>query len=133
MAADPRYRVFVIFVDMVFSTESGAVAPINDLDRIQQPLAGFLDRVLGPQDLFGFLTSRNSVKDLVLAQKSDGDPIADRGPVALFAHRQGRGGCARRLQLRQQADSIDACRAMIAVAEGAAPRRRRPTRRSTTR
>src|SRR5580765_2139848 len=38
LAADPRYRVFVIFVDLVFSTESGAVAPINDLDRIQKPL-----------------------------------------------------------------------------------------------
>ena len=30
----------------------------------------FLQRVLGPQDLFGFLTSRNTVKDLVLGQKS---------------------------------------------------------------
>jgi hypothetical protein len=49
--------VFVIFVDMAYSKETGAVSTINDQDRIQSPLIGFLDRVLGPQDLFGFLTS----------------------------------------------------------------------------
>jgi VWFA-related protein len=70
MAADPRYRVFVIVVDLVFSTSAGAIVPQNDLRAIQQPLVGFLQRMLGPQDLFGFLTSRNSVKDLVLGQKS---------------------------------------------------------------
>ena len=84
MAADPRYRVFVIFVDMFFSNTTAA-APIDtgmpvgantnpaisgDVHRIQRPLVQFLDRILGPQDLYGFLTSRNSVKDLVLAQKS---------------------------------------------------------------
>ena len=63
MAADPRYRVFVIFVDMVYSGKT-------DIWYIQQPLVQFLDRILGPQDLFGFLTSRNSVKDLVLGRKS---------------------------------------------------------------
>jgi VWFA-related protein len=70
MAADPRYRVFVIFADMAFSTSAGAFVPTNDLGRIQQPLVTFLDRILGSQDLYGFMTSRNSVKDLVLAQKS---------------------------------------------------------------
>lgn len=69
-AADPRHRVFVIFVDMAFSTERGPFAEFNDIKRIQQPLVQFLNRVLGPQDLYGFLTSRNSVKDLVLGQKS---------------------------------------------------------------
>lgn len=69
-AADPRYRVFVILVDLVFSTSPGPFASTIDLPRIQQPLVDFLKRVLGPQDLFGFLTSRNSVKDLVLGQKS---------------------------------------------------------------
>ena len=44
--------------------------PNDDLPHIRQPLVNFLDRILGPQDLFGFLTSRNSVKDLVLAQKT---------------------------------------------------------------
>lgn len=63
MAADPRYRVFVIFVDMAYSGKT-------DIWYIQQPLVQFLDRILGPQDLFGFLTSRNSAKDLVLGRKS---------------------------------------------------------------
>jgi VWFA-related protein len=70
MAADPRYRVFVIFVDLAFSTEQGPVAEMNDVRRIQEPLVQFLNRVLGPQDLYGFLTSRNSAKDLVLGRKS---------------------------------------------------------------
>jgi VWFA-related protein len=70
MAADPRYRLFVIFSDLAFSTSAGPFVPNNDVGRIQQPLVNFLDRVLGSQDLYGFLTSRNSVKDLVLARKS---------------------------------------------------------------
>jgi VWFA-related protein len=70
MAADPRYRVFVIYVDLAASTSPGAVVPNEDLPRIRQPLVNFLDRIMGDRDLFGFLTSRNSVKDLVLAQKT---------------------------------------------------------------
>ena len=70
MAADPRYRVFVIFVDLTFTLQRGPFAPISSLPRIQQPLVDFLDRMLGPQDLYGFLTSRNTARDLVLAQKS---------------------------------------------------------------
>jgi VWFA-related protein len=64
-AADPRYRVFVIVVDMVFGDRI-------DLHYIQTPLVHFLDRILGPRDLFGFLTSKNSAKDLVLGQQSAG-------------------------------------------------------------
>ena len=57
-SARPALRVFVFSLDLkVFSTSSGAVVPQNDLRHIQQPLVGFLQRVLGPQDLFGFLTS----------------------------------------------------------------------------
>jgi VWFA-related protein len=70
LAADPRYRVFVIYVDMAFSQSAGPFVPIPDLPRIRQPLVNFLDRVMGSQDLYGFVTSRNSVKDLVLAQKT---------------------------------------------------------------
>jgi VWFA-related protein len=70
MAADPRYRVFVIYVDLAASTSPGAVVPNEDLPRIRQPLVNFLDRIMGDHDLFGFLTSRNSVKDLVFAQKT---------------------------------------------------------------
>jgi VWFA-related protein len=70
MAADPRYRVFVIFVDMAFSRSTGPFAEMENLPLVQQPLVNFLDRIMGRQDLYGFLTSRNSVKDLVLAQKT---------------------------------------------------------------
>src|SRR4051812_25069703 len=59
LAADPRNRVFVIFVDMV---AAGKVA-VRD---IQRPLANFLDRIVSASDLFALLTSRNTAKDLVL-------------------------------------------------------------------
>jgi VWFA-related protein len=62
-AADPRYRVFVIVVDMVFGNRT-------DIFHVQKPLVHFLDRILGSRDLYGFLTSRNTAKDLVLGQKS---------------------------------------------------------------
>src|SRR5688572_13368759 len=68
MAADPRNRVFVIVVDL---PAKGTGQPVRtDIHYIQQPLVSFLDRVLGAQDLYGFLTSRNSAKDLVLARKT---------------------------------------------------------------
>jgi VWFA-related protein len=70
MAGDPRYRLFVVYVDMALSTSTGAVSGTDDLPRIRQPLVNFFDRIVGPQDLYGFLTSRNSVKDLVLGQKT---------------------------------------------------------------
>jgi len=70
LAADPRYRVFVVFVAMSLSSSTGPIVPIGNLDAIQQPLVNFLERTVGPQDLFGFLTSRNSAKDLVLGQKT---------------------------------------------------------------
>jgi len=62
-AADPRFRVFVIVVDTQFAGRT-------DVYRIQKPLVHFLDRILGPRDLYGFLTTRNSAKDLVLGQKA---------------------------------------------------------------
>ncbi len=97
MAADPRYRVFVILVDLVFSTSAGAIVPQNDLPHIQQPLVNFLKRVLGPQDLFGFLTSRNSVKDLVLGQKS---LVVEEQVADLFRTS---------IMDRDDADQLDAC------------------------
>ena len=70
LAADPRYRVFVVFVAMSLSNSPGAVVSNEDLGLIEQPLVNFFERVVGPSDLYGFLTSRNSVKDLVLGQKT---------------------------------------------------------------
>lgn len=70
LAADPRYRVFVIFVDMGFSDSIGVFEPFPDVARVEQPLVDFIDRVIGVHDLFGLLSSRNTVKDLVLGQKT---------------------------------------------------------------
>jgi VWFA-related protein len=70
MAADPRYRLFVVYVDMALSTSAGAYTTSDDLPKVRQPLVDFFNRIVGPQDLYGFLTSRNSVKDLVLGQKT---------------------------------------------------------------
>jgi VWFA-related protein len=71
LAADPRYRVFVVYGDMTLTRSSGSFSTIDDLPKVQQPLVDFFERVIGPRDLYGFLTSRNSVKDLVLSQKTD--------------------------------------------------------------
>ena len=70
LATDPRNRVFVIYVDMAFSQSAGAFKSTVSLNQIAEPLAGFLDRILTPTDLYAFLTSRNSVKDLVLQRKT---------------------------------------------------------------
>src|SRR5687767_14930198 len=70
LAADPRYRVFVVYVDMALSKSAGPFATMENLPHIQQPLINFFERIVGPQDLYGFVTTRNSVKDLVLAQKT---------------------------------------------------------------
>jgi VWFA-related protein len=70
MAADPRNRVFVIVVDLPAASMNGHSTLDIDIKFIEQPLVHFLDRVLGPQDLYGFLTSRNSAKDLVLARRT---------------------------------------------------------------
>ena len=70
MAADPRNRVFAIFIDLAFSQSAGAITSTNSIKYIEQPLAQFLDRILTPHDLFGFITSRNTAKDLVLQRKS---------------------------------------------------------------
>lgn len=70
LAADPRYRVFVVYVDMALSKSAGPFATMENLPHVQQPLINFFERIVGPRDLYGFVTTRNSVKDLVLAQKT---------------------------------------------------------------
>jgi VWFA-related protein len=67
LAADPRYRVFVVYVDLTFTT---SMEGVENLPLIQQPLVNFFERVIGAQDLYGLMTTRNSVKDLVLGQKT---------------------------------------------------------------
>jgi VWFA-related protein len=70
LAADPRYRVFVVYVDLFRSGSAGAFSATSDLPKVEQPLINFFERVIGPKDLYALLTSHNSAKDLVLAQKT---------------------------------------------------------------
>jgi VWFA-related protein len=65
LAADPRYRIFVIFLD---TSEDTTVRGSHD---IRVPLIDFLHQVLGPRDLFGVMTPQNSVRDLVLGQRTE--------------------------------------------------------------
>jgi VWFA-related protein len=64
LAADPRYRVFVIYLD-VFSTTWANSA------YVRQPLLDMLNRMLGPNDLFGLLTPSQDARDLVLGQRME--------------------------------------------------------------
>jgi VWFA-related protein len=70
LAADPRYRVFVIMIDAQLNLNNTNPHGDTRLWNLQQPLTQFLDRVIGPRDMFGFLTTLNSAKDLVFGQKT---------------------------------------------------------------
>ncbi len=64
LAADPAYRVFVIYLDNLHVQISGSHA-------IRRPLVTFLNRVLGRNDLFGVLTTMHGINDLMLGQKTE--------------------------------------------------------------
>lgn len=64
LAADPSYRVFAIYLDNLHVDFSGS-------HSMRAPLINFLNRVLGPKDLFGVITAGQSVNDLMLGQKTD--------------------------------------------------------------
>jgi len=62
-AANPRNRVFVLFLDTPHVTIDGAW-------HAREPLIRMLDRVLGADDLVGLMTPRMSANDVVLARKT---------------------------------------------------------------
>ena len=62
-AANPRSRIFVIFLDAPHVTSDGA-------RNIGQALIRFLDRALGPDDLVGVMTPWMSPSDVTLARKT---------------------------------------------------------------
>ncbi len=62
-AANPRSRIFVIFLDASHVTSDGA-------RNIGQALIRFLDRALGADDLVGVMTPWMSPSDVVLARKT---------------------------------------------------------------
>jgi VWFA-related protein len=61
LARDPKYRIFVLYLDAYHVDFGGS-------HRSRVPISETLDRMIGPQDLFGVLTPAQSVKDLMLGQ-----------------------------------------------------------------
>jgi VWFA-related protein len=61
LAADPTWRVFVIVIDRDSYGMEGQ-------HYMRAPLHEFIDRNLGPRDLFGLLTTQNEWTDLALGQ-----------------------------------------------------------------
>jgi VWFA-related protein len=64
MAANPRSRVFIVFLDVPHVTVTGAHA-------INQPLIRLLDRVLAPEDLVGVMTTAMSASQVTLGRKTE--------------------------------------------------------------
>ena len=62
-AADPRARVFVIFLDTYHTTAEGSV-------NMRQPLVQFLDKVLGPDDLVAVMTPEMGASDIAFGRKT---------------------------------------------------------------
>ena len=64
LAADPRYRVFVLYLDVYHVGVSGSHAS-------RRPIVDLLNRILGARDLFGVLTPRQiPMRDLLLGQQT---------------------------------------------------------------
>src|SRR5688572_2774083 len=63
LARNPKYRVFVLYLDAYHVDASGS-------HRSRVPISEMLDRMMGPQDLFGMLTPAQTTKDLILGQLS---------------------------------------------------------------
>ena len=64
LAANPRNRVFVLFLDIPHVSIEGSWL-------IREPLIRLIDRILGPDDLVGVMTPKMSAGDVVLARKTD--------------------------------------------------------------
>ena len=64
MAANPRNRVFVIFIDISHvAADSGY--------RITEPIIKLIDRMMGPDDLVAVMTAEMSAADITFARKSE--------------------------------------------------------------
>jgi VWFA-related protein len=63
MAADPKYRVFVLYLDAWHVDFAGG-------HRVSVPIIDLLNRMMGPQDLFGVMTPYLTTKDLLLGQST---------------------------------------------------------------
>jgi VWFA-related protein len=63
MAADPRNRVFVLFLDVPH-------VGIEGTWNVRQPLVRLIDQILGPDDLVGIMTPKMAASDVALARKT---------------------------------------------------------------
>jgi VWFA-related protein len=63
LIADPRNRVFVLFLDSPHVTVGGSW-------HAREPLIRFVDRLLGPDDLVGIMTPGMSAADVTFARKT---------------------------------------------------------------
>lgn len=63
-AADPRRRVFVIFLDTWHTDFAGAV-------RIRKPLVNMLERLIGPEDLFAIMTPDMDPRQITFARRTE--------------------------------------------------------------
>jgi VWFA-related protein len=63
LAADPAWRIFVIVIDPAAYNMEGQ-------HYLRAPLREFIERDLGPHDLFGLLTTENDWTDLTLGQQT---------------------------------------------------------------
>jgi len=63
MAADPRARIFVIFLDTYHTRFANAA-------RMRAPLQQFLDRVVGQDDLVGLMTPEMSAREVTLGRRT---------------------------------------------------------------
>lgn len=61
LARDPQYRLFVLYLDAFHVSLDGS-------RRASLPIVDFLNRMVGPRDLFGVLTPAQTVDDLMLGQ-----------------------------------------------------------------
>lgn len=63
-AADPRRRVFVIFLDTWHSTHAGSV-------YARRPLVEMLERLIGPEDLFAVMTPDMDARQITFGRKTE--------------------------------------------------------------
>ena len=63
MAADPRARVFVLFLDTYHTSFFGSA-------NTRQPLVNFIDKLLGPDDLVAVMTPEMSAADVTFGRKT---------------------------------------------------------------
>jgi hypothetical protein len=63
-AADPRNRIFVIYLDLYHTTIPGSHAA-------RQPIVDFLTRTITARDMFGVMTPERPVSSLVFARRTE--------------------------------------------------------------